>query len=435
MTTKVVEKKACRACGAKFTNKILWNFGNQAIIDFPDEGEEDRGRAPIQLVQCPACDLIQLRHTVDADTLYSKFFYRSSVNEQMREALRDVVNSATNLVDLSHTAFICDIGTNDGELLLNYPEDVWKIGFEPAEDFAREAAGRFRARKDEKFEIVPSYFNAVEALACSQMKLYKVISACAVFYDLDNPTEFLYDIKSILAPDGIFVVQMNYLALMIKNLTFDNVEHEHLCYYSLTTLKNLFDKVGLDIFDVELNDVNGGSIRVYACHKNARPIGHNVIELLMQEANQPPDIKHFGERAIATSNILLNFLKELKKNDMKVYAYGASTRGSMMLQTIFREEKATDYLIAAAERDERKYGKRMAGLDLPIIPEAEAREKADYMLVLPYAFWRSIQQREKEWMSKGGKFILPLPYPKVVHLESMGLVARDLDAVLEAIRV
>lgn len=439
--TTVTEKQECRVCGVKFSGKILLNFGEQTIVDFLEQGEVGRGKAPLQLVQCESCGLVQLRHTVDADTLYRKFFYRSSINEQMRDALKDVVEEAMDRVEWQHSDVFCDIGSNDGELLLNYPNTVLKIGFEPAEALAEEAASRFRSRQDASWEVIPSYFNAIEAMAASRRVPFKIITACAMFYDLDNPKEFLYDVKACLDPGGVFVVQMNYLGSMVRNLAFDNIGHEHLCYYSLTTMKKLFDKIGLEIFEVELNEVNGGSIRVYTGHKNVRPIKSSVQDLLMVESTQLSEhsIKNFAERADSIAKVLLSFLKELKKQGKRVYAYGASTRGMTLLQTIFREEKATDYIIAAAERDNRKYGKTMAGMDIPIISEAEAREKADYMLVLCYHFWKSIREREKFWMRTGGKFIIPLPYPKVMYCMGEGPasipVAHDLTEELESIKV
>jgi hypothetical protein len=432
----ITEKQGCRICSTKFSGKILLDLGEQAIVDFIHQDDPSRGRAPLQLVQCKGCGLVQLRHTVDADTLYRKYWYRSSVNPQMREALRDIVESVMDMVRWEHSDVFCDIGSNDGELLLNYPNDVLKIGFEPSKELAFEASSRLMERRDTHFEIVNGYFNAIEALAYVREKKYKIVTAIAMFYDLDDPITFLMDVQSILAPDGVFVVQMNYLGTMIRNLAFDNIGHEHLCYYSLTTLKKLLDVAGLEVFDLELNAVNGGSIRTYIAHKGARLIASSVPELLMMEQASltKEALQHFADRVETASKVLLGFLKELKKAGKKVYAYGASTRGLTLLQTIFKEEKATDYIIAAAERDERKYSRKMAGVDIPIVSEQAVRE-ADYMLVLPYHFWQSIQRREVSWMKQGGKFILPLPYPKVVVLETRGLISHDLEEELDFLKV
>lgn len=429
----VTEKQECRGCEEPFSGEILLNFGEQTIVDFLSDGELGRGSAPLQLVRCKKCGLVQLKHTVDPDVLYKKFWYRSSVNEQMRMALYDVVTSAQKKVKLKPGDWVLDIGSNDGELLLNYPADVFKVGFEPAEELASESEHRFLQRKDQHFSVSKNYFEANESLFMSAARPYKIITAIAMFYDLDNPSRFLLDVRGALAHDGVFVVQMNYLGLMVRNMAFDNIGHEHLCYYSLTVLRKLFDEVGLDIFDMRLNNVNGGSIRIYAGHKEAGWYRESVIDgALITESKELSEyaILNFAERVQGWRTTLLAFLKELKRSGKKVYAYGASTRGMTLLQTLFVGERATDYIIAAAERDEKKYGKRMAGLDIPICTEELARYEADFMLVLPYHFWESIQEREKDWMKKGGKFILPLPYPKVVQLEDIGLVTHDLDAAL-----
>jgi hypothetical protein len=420
----VTEKMECRACGEPFSGPVLLNFGVHAIVDFVKEGERGRGKAPLELVQCTSCGLVQLKHTVDANVLYKKFWYRSSINPQMRDALRDIVECAQVKVNLQPDDAVCDIGSNDGELLLNYPRIIHKVGFEPAEELAAESSGKFLGLRDEHFEIIPRYFNAIEALAANKSKLYKIVTAIAMFYDLDDPKDFLFDVKSILAEDGVFIVQMNYLGLMVRNLAFDNIGHEHLCYYSLAALKGLVDEVGLELFDVELNEVNGGSIRAYIGHRGRRDVDQTVNQLLLSESLQLSEvaIKSFASRVTSTTSILLHFLKCLKVAGKTVYAYGASTRGMTLLQCLFKNERVTDYLVAVAERDTKKFGKVMAGLNLPICSELEARHAADYMLVLPYHFWGSIREREKEWMSSGGRFIIPLPFPRVMKYSDHGPV-------------
>jgi hypothetical protein len=217
---------------------------------------------------------------------------------------------------------------------------------------------------------------------------------------------------------------MNYLPQMLRNLSFDNIGHEHLCYYSLTTLKKMFREHGLEITQAEINGVNGGSIRVFArkMRYDNTDIGPEVADLLNQERETMTleRYKMFAERIQTTSRMLRDFLYNLKRLDKRVYAYGASTRGSTLLQTILEGEDARDLLVAAAERDVNKWGLQMAGLGLPIVSEEEAREQADYFLLLPYHFSESIFKRERQWMAGGGRFILPIPFPRVISLEDVG---------------
>ncbi len=408
-----VERTNCRICGQELPKENVLDLGKQTIVDFLAEGEEGRGKAPLQLVACSSCTLLQLRHTVEADTLYRRFFYRSSVNEQMRLALRDVAVTVRKYVQLKEGDGILDIGVNDGEGLFHYPRSCLRVGFEPAYQLAEEAQARFPDAK-----IVPDYFNAEAALIVSGGKKYKACTAVAMFYDLEDPVQFVKDVVEVLEEDGLFLVQMNYLMLMLENMTFDNISHEHLGYYSFSVMKNLLEQNGLRVVQVSLNDVNGGSLRILARKGGRWPRKRAVKKLLASELGFTAEraYKQFGERVRASMMHLKAFLESLKAAEKVVYAYGASTRGSTLLQTMLGEGKAADLLMGVAERDPHKIGKKMAGLDLPIVSEQEAREKADYFLLLPYSFWRSIQEREKPWMLAGGKFILPVPLPKVVSL-------------------
>ena len=430
----ITERTTCRSCGTILPKENLLSLGVQHIVDFLVDGEEGRGQAPLELVLCSACQLLQLRHTVNADILYRKFWYRSGINEQMRSALRDIVVQAENRVHLKAGDYVCDIGSNDGTMLSYYDKDIRKVGFEPATELGIEASQKVKGK------FVLDYFNAAAALKASGDKKYKVVTAIAMFYDLEHPAQFVKDIREVLHDDGLFIVQMNYLPLMMQILSFDNIGHEHLCYYSLTALKGLFDQFGLKIVEVDLNGVNGGSIRIYA-RKALKEKDWQLdpeVDVLLEEEKQhltPTTYKAFAERVQTQGRQLKEFLYNLKEKGKTVYVYGASTRGSTLLQTIMEGSDAREVLAGAAERDPNKWGRKMAGLNLVIVPEDTARRVADFMLILCYHFWESISKRERDWMMKGGKFILPVPYPRVVSLEdangTLTLVAKELKKEME----
>lgn len=424
----------CRSCGWPLPEQNLLDLGYQYVVDFPLPEEAGRGASPLELCQCDHCQLVQLRYSVDAPTLYRKFWYRSGINEQMRLALRDVVLSAMGTVDVKDGDVVCDIGTNDGELLTNYPQSVHKIGFEPAHELAAFAT----VRKDLKnVSIVNDFFKSgyLEENSC------KVITAIAMFYDLDEPEPFLKEVVSALNPFGVFVVQMNYLALMLRNLTFDNISHEHVCYYSLLSLNKLFKRVGLNIFHVETNDVNGGSMRVYASKNPEVFIDSSVQFQLIRERDliSYRALQNFCNRVESNARVLREFITKLTAAGKKIYVYGASTRGISLLQTVFKGEDTSKYLIAAAERDEKKWGRVMAGTRTPIIPEEGARKQADYFLLLPYHFWASVRERENAFLRQGGKFIIPLPFPRVMEMSRLAgqsiPLALTLDEDLEKMGV
>lgn len=425
---KITERTTCRSCLTPLPKVNILDLGKQTIVDFLLPGERGRGSAPLQLVACPKCTLLQLRHTVNPDVLYRTFWYRSGVNEQMRAALQDVVDEATSRVKLKDGDFVGDIGSNDGTLLSFYDNGpVWlkRVGFEPALALAKESWDKI-----EDGVVLSDYFSANGALGATGGAKFKILTAIAMFYDLDDPAKFMNDVYATLADDGIFIVQMNYLKMMLGNLAFDNIGHEHLCYYSLTSLNSLFNKCGFTIVDLELNGVNGGSIRVYAKKLNnvaPHKMHPRVLELLEEEtlSMTPAVYQKFGERVDQLAKDLKDFLTRLHKAEKNVYAYGASTRGSTLLQTVLRTPRSRKLVKGVAERDPHKYGREMAGLGLKIMSEEDARDFADYFLLLPYSFWPSISQRENDWLRKGGRFILPLPYLKVVSWETAGLVATN----------
>jgi NDP-4-keto-2,6-dideoxyhexose 3-C-methyltransferase len=402
----------CRVCHSdKLT--AFWSMGECCIVEFPLIGSErTKPLSPLTLVVCENCWLVQLQHTTDPKYLYSEFFYRSGMNEMMRAELRDIAHAAVMEAAPAKGDYVLDIGCNDGTLLESYPAFVeHKVGIDPAKNI-------FDARKpwnkDWKFEC--DFFNAEKALKASKGYQYKIITAIAMFYDLDDPAAFCRDISTVLHEDGVFIVQMNYLGTMLEAHGVDNVCHEHLTYFSLTSLFPVFDSIGLEIYKVEVNATNGGSLRVFVCHAGHRTIDRGVRDLLMKESDdrllsfKPYGI--FNERVQAITKKLDIWLNEIATHENAVYAYGASTRGTTLMQLLHN----ADLISGVAERDPNKFGHYMIGTETPIYPEAEVREIADYLLVLPWHFLPAIQKREHEWLLKGGKFIVPFPQPKIISL-------------------
>ena len=240
-----------------------------------------------------------------------------------------------------------------------------------------------------------------------------------MFYDLEDPNSFVSDIKRVLEQDGIWVIQQNYLVTMLENDSFDNIVHEHLEYYSLDTLNNLLKRHDLEIFDVEINDVNGGSIRTFIKHKNSEKfsVSNNVSKKLNNEkqlgldGNEP--YLQFAKRISKLKDQTISFIKKEVENGKKIYVYGASTRGNTLLQHYELDHKLIN---AAADRNPMKWGKKIVGSQIPIISEEQARkEKPDYFLVLPWYFIDEFKVREKEFLNNGGKFIVPLPSFKIIE--------------------
>jgi NDP-4-keto-2,6-dideoxyhexose 3-C-methyltransferase len=406
----------CRVCGSPL-DPIL-SLGEQYVSTFLAPDKPDGPKAPLDLVLCQQCRLLQLRHTVPGETMYQDYWYRSGTNQTMRDALADISASAAKLVRLKAFDSVLDIGCNDGTLLNSYTvPGLYKIGFDPAENlavFSRKAADK----------VLVGFFDADRFLADPELRERrpKVVTSIAMFYDLEDPNKFVADIQRVLHPEGVWIVQMSYLPLMLKQNDFGNICHEHLEYYSLQSLEYLLGRHGFSIVDAQLNDVNGGSIRALIRNRAANEssfgdqayreqAASRISRLRESEAELGLDgmtpYREFAERVQEIKRQVRDFIEEQVAQKKKIFVYGASTKGNTMLQYFGLDHSAIG---AAAERNPDKWGMVTVGTRIPIISEAEARAaKPDYFLVLPWHFIEEFKAREHDYLTSTGKFIVPLP--------------------------
>jgi len=404
--TRAITK--CRVCNSKELISVL-NLGELYLSAFVDPGQ-DTAKYPLELVLCNDCSLVQLRHTVPADEMYRNYWYRSGTNHSMTQELRDIARAAT--LALGKDKFVAlDIGCNDGTLLRAYDvARVETIGFEPAKNLIPYA-------KKSVDVVVNDFFNAH---AYEQRVSHKadVVTSIAMFYDLDDPNSFVRDVSQVMSNDGVWVIQMADLKSMLDRMMWDNICHEHLEYYSLIALENLLSNHGFYVADVQQNDVNGGSIRVFV-KKLKGSIGRPsdaVVKMRYAEIEDKLDTTDpyvaFAKRVESQTQELVEFIKNEVAAGKRIYAYGASTKGNTLLQYAGLDHRV---IIAAAERNPDKWGKLTVGTHIPIISEEQARaEKPDYFLVLPWHFMAEFVEREAPYLDCGGAFIVPLPEFKVI---------------------
>lgn len=410
------QRKTCRICGNPDLIPVL-SLGDQYLINFPDGAapSEEGVIAPLNLVLCGhrECSLVQLRESVDPDLMYRQFWYKSGINQTMRNALADITRAAQERVSLKSGDIVIDIGTNDGTLLRSYNIDgLVTVGFEPARNLVNEASAGTS-------KIINNYFNHDEFEKHFTGKKAKIITSIAMFYDLEDPHQFVRDVKNSLTQDGVWINQMNYLKSQLEQNAFDNISHEHLEYYSLSTLQYLLAQHQMEVFDVELNNLNGGSLRAYIADRGEYPVQKSVGDLEKSESHlqDPKTYENFADNLENIKKKIREFIGEELKKGKKVFAYGASTRGNTLLQYFGLDHS---WIAAAAERNPDKFGKKMVGTNIPIISEEEARaKKPDYFLVLPWSFIREFVAREKEFFQNGGKFIVPLPDFKIIGLQDL----------------
>lgn len=407
------EVTECRACRRPLPSNNVLSLGVAPVVDFPERAGEPVLRAPLEVVECLQCGLAQLRHTVNQDRLYRTFWYRSGTTHSMREALRDVVKGATERVKLVPGDAVLDIGANDGTLLGLYPENAFRVGYEPAANLETVAIQHCN-------KLVIGYFPD-KSWPLDWVHRFKVITAVAMFYDVADPGEFLEAVKLALHPEGIFVVQMNYLQTMLKDLAVDNVCHEHLGYYSAGAFVRLVEAHGLKVTGIETNEVNGGSIRLYVRLAGGGSVQGNTVtfhrfEVSEQarrfiELEQPPNWQWFAERLARVRHVVTRYLEMCRDKQRRLAVLGASTRGLTLMHFLGLGRETFGVV---GDRDPGKHGRYYGATGIPIVGEMDARKRADVMLVLPWHFEREIRERERAWIERGGELLFPLPKPHVV---------------------
>ncbi len=396
-------RKTCRVCEGSLTP--ILNIGMQRLTGWTKTPDEEGPEAPLSLVRClnPSCTLVQLEHTMDADLMWkdADYGYRSSLNPIMVDALANIVKSVQRKIDLTQGDVVIDIGSNDGTLLRNYDLKVITIGFEPVTKL-REVGSR------NIHQLVPDYFSAG---AYPFPQKAKIITAVAMFYDLEDPNQFVEDVVEILDDDGIFVIQLNYLPIIMLQNDFLCICHEHLEYFTIKSIEHLLNKHGLYAFDAEINEINGGSLRLYVAKGAKRSESFMLYVLREWEkklnlgTDEPYD--RFVEGIEGIREDLIALVQDAKDEGKIVLGYASSTKGNVLLQYC---GFGPDDIKAISEKNPDKWDRYCAGSGIPVISESKAREmQPEYFLVLAWAFIDEFRRREKDWHDGGGQFILPVP--------------------------
>ena len=411
-------RTTCRICNSTQLSTIM-SLGEQHIAAYTPRDSDPNpvlDKFPLELIRCtePDCGLVQLRHSTPGDVLYERYFYRSGINETMTENLKAIAIQAISKVELQDNDIVLDIGCNDGTLLKNYQgKNLRSVGIDPAKNMAEFS-------KECGADIIVDYFNSKSFTDHYSDEKAKIITSISMFYDLEDPNEFVSDIVNILAKDGVWVIELKYLPTMIFQNAFDNIVHEHIEYYHFSVIEYMLKKHGLKAVDVSLNDSNGGSIRVFVKHAN-QLVDENsekhLLDLRSSEKklnlNTAQPYEEFFQRCKELKSKTLSFIKNEVRNGKKIHAYGASTKGNTILQYYELDEKLID---AIADRNPDKWYRKTIGTNLEIISEEKSRSlKPDYFLILPWHFLEEFREREQDFFKNGGKFIVPLPNFKIIE--------------------
>ncbi|MBI5014195.1 MAG: class I SAM-dependent methyltransferase [Deltaproteobacteria bacterium] len=403
----------CRISGSTNLLTVL-SLGDQAFTGiFPASLAEAVPSGPLELVWCPESGLLQLAHSFDPALMYGENYgYRSGLNGSMVRHLTDKAHLLTRLAGLGAGDLVVDIGSNDATLLRAYEmPGLAKLGIDPT-------GAKFRSYYPEDIRLVPDFFNRGNFTGAVGNRKAKLVTSISMFYDLDDPVAFARDVHECLADDGVWHLEQSYMPSMLRTNAYDTVCHEHISYYSLSAVERILDASEFEIADVSLNAVNGGSFAVSARKTGKAKARPNpvVVWLLTEERRMglhtPRPYRDFEERVFLHRERLVELVRALVADGKKVFGYGASTKGNVVLQFC---GFTPDDIECVAEVNPDKFGHFTPGTGIPIVPEAEARaRKPDYFLVLPWHFRSGILEREAEFLAGGGHFIFPMPEIEVV---------------------
>lgn len=413
-------RQTCRVCGSSQLSRCI-DLGEQYLQGSflkPGQPGPPSRRLPTSLLRCDpmsdenACGLLQMEYTVPPAILYSSYWYRSGTNQTMRDHLRGIVEAG--LAMLPSPQRVLDIGCNDGTLLGYYPESLSKFGIDPS-DISQEVT-LANAR------VIHDLFPSQELSHLLQGEKLDLVTAIAMFYDLESPVDFVRSIAEVLSPQGLWIFEMSYMPTMLALNSYDTICHEHLEYYSLAVVERILAMGGMKLVRAELNEINGGSLRCFATHRancnlGRRDYQNQLAQLRQQEFELALDTdlpyRQFQQRVNEQRDRLAQLVREITGQGQRIHVYGASTKGNTILQWCGLDHRLIE---AAADRNPQKYGARTLGTDIPILSEAESRAmRPDYYLVLPWHFRQEFLERERETLAQGTAFIFPLPQIEVVR--------------------
>ncbi len=411
MVAPFVQRTDCRLCGSTDLREVL-SFGDTPLANAYRSTADTTPEvfAPLVVNFCNSCKLVQLRDVVDPEVLFRNYLYVSGTSPSFVAHFAEYAKTVKERFALDKDSLVVDVGSNDGVLLSKFKALGTRIlGIDPAENIAAEATRN-------GVPTVPKFFtpHTAHELAAEHGKAH-VITANNVFAHMDDVAGFVEATKTLLREDGAFIFEVQYLKDLVEKNLFDIVYHEHLLYYHVTPLLPFFEKLGLRVFDVEPVRTHGGSIRVFVGWANGpHATAPRLGELLSQETalNDPSIYEAFAKRVAENRTKLLAMLKDIKEKGKRVVGYGAPAKATTLCYAFGIDSSILDYIVDDAPL---KQGLLMPGTHVPIkSPSALYEDKPEYCLILAWNFAEPIMKNHARFVEEGGKFIVPMPEPRIV---------------------
>jgi SAM-dependent methyltransferase len=403
---------ACRSCNCRELADIL-DLGRVPLANALLTGEQigaPEDRFPLKLLFCPQCALVQIGETVPPERLFADYTYASSFSDTMLAHARALVEMLIARRRLGPQSLVIEVASNDGYLLQFYKQrGIAVLGIEPAANIAAMAEAKGIPTLVEFFD------EALGQRLADEGRRADVLHAHNVFAHVPDPNRFAAGIARVLKPDGVAIIEVPYVRELIDKLEFDTIYHEHFSYFSASSVAALCGRHGLTIEDVELVPIHGGSLRLFISAAGKRPSAA-VEELLAGEQRAGlrsfPYYGNFAARVTKLKAQLLELLARLKSEGRSIAAYGASAKGSTLMNAFAIDGGLIDFVV---DRSTLKQGRFTPGNHLPVLPpQALLERKPDYVLLLTWNFADEILAQQAEFRRRGGKFIVPVPEVRVI---------------------
>lgn len=404
---------ACRSCGSAPLTPIL-SLGHTPLANaFLTAQDLERPEAtyPLDVAFCTFCSLVQITEEVPPDQLFRDYIYFSSYSETMLEHVSRLAQDLIASRSLGPSSLVIELASNDGYLLKNYLEaGIPALGIEPARNIARHARARGVPTREEFFSADLAVVLRAEGLFADLIHAHNVLAHVP---DLNG---FVSGIRILLKPAGLAVIEVPYVRDMLDGCEFDTIYHEHLCYFSLGALERCCGRNGLTIVDVARVPVHGGSLQLHVAHADQGEPSSRVRALREDEegweASAAAPYLAFAETVERVRHELREMLSQAKSQGRRIAGYGASAKGSTLLNYCDIGPETLDFIV---DRSAAKQNRFTPGSHLPVSePNRLLQEMPDYTLLLAWNIADEILKQEQGYRDRGGRFIIPLPRPKVV---------------------